>query len=98
MKLQPLPQLQEITKLSPTMLSILKQCPLRAGLRQAKAQRTTKRSKAALLGTIAHNVLERASSLESNSESVRDQASVIWDEIVSQTEGDLQTSPLERHL
>jgi RecB family exonuclease len=98
MKLQPLPQLQEITRLSPTMLSILKQCPLRAGLRQIKAQRTTKRSKAALLGTIAHRVLEKADAIDGHSENTREQASAIWDETVKLIAQDLQTSPLDCHL
>ena len=98
MKLEELPQLRPITKLSPTMFSILKGCPLRAGLRQAKAQRTTPKSKAALLGTIVHRVLEKASSLHDDSENVRIQASATWDEMVGQTEADLRTSSLDRHL
>ena len=40
MKLQPLPKLQSITKLSPTMFATLKQCSLRAGLRRVRAQPT----------------------------------------------------------
>ena len=63
MKLQPLPRLQPITNLSPTLFATLKQCPLRAGLRQAKAQQTTRTPKAALLGTLVHRVLEKARSM-----------------------------------
>lgn len=98
MKLEKLPPLRPITKLSPTLFSLLKQCPLRAGLRAAKAQRTTILSKEALLGTIAHRVLEKASSLNGDSENVREMASAIWDEMVSIVEEELQTSPLDRHL
>ena len=98
MKLQTPPKLQSITKLSPTLFATLKQCPLRAGLRQAKTQRTTRSSKAALFGTIIHRVLEKARSIIRNSENLRTQAEVIWDKAVEHMEKDLQTSPLDRYL
>ncbi len=98
MKLQPLPKLQPITRLSPTLFSTLKQCQLRAGLSQARAQRTTRSSTAALLGTIAHRVLERAGSINGDEEDLRIQAGAIWDKAVEQMEEDLQTSPLDRSL
>lgn len=98
MNLQSLPKLQPITKLSPTMFATLKQCQLRAGLSQARSQRTTRNSTAALLGTIAHRVLERAGSINRDEEGLRIQAEAIWDKIVGQMEKDLQTSPLDRNL
>ena len=98
MKLQPFPKLQPITKISPTLLTILKQCSLRAGLRQARAQQTTRSSTAALLGTIAHSVLEKAGSINGDEEDLRIQAEAIWDKTVEQMEEDLQTSPLDKHL
>ena len=98
MKLRPFPKLQAITKLSPTLLATLKQCQLRVGLSQAKSQRTTRSSTAALLGTIAHRVLERAGSINGDEEDLRIQAGVIWDKAVEQMEEDLQTSPLDRCL
>lgn len=98
MKLRPFPKLQAITKLSPTLFSTLKQCQLRAGLSQAKTQRTTRSSTAALLGTIVHRVLERAGSINRNNEALRTQAEAIWDKIVEQMEEDLQTSSLDRSL
>ena len=70
MKLQPPPKLQPITKLSPTMFATLKQCSLRAGLRNARAQQTTRSSTAALLGTIVHRVLENARSIRHYNELV----------------------------
>ena len=98
MKLQPLPKLQSITKLSPTLFSTLKQCPLRAGLSQARAQRTTRSSTTALLGIIAHRVLEKAGMVNRGSEDLRIQAEAIWDKTVEQMEEDLQSSPLDKHL
>ena len=98
MKLQPLPKLQPITKLSPTLFATLKQCPLKAALGQAKAQRTTRSSKAALLGTIVHRVLERAGSIKSESGDLRAEASAIWDQVVSEVERELQTSSLDKVL
>ncbi len=98
MKLQPLPKLRPITKLSPTMFSTLQQCPLQAGLRQVKAQRTTRSSTAALLGTIVHRVLEKASSINKNSRDLRAQAGIIWDKTVEQMEVELQASPLDKYL
>lgn len=98
MKLQPPPQLQPITKLSPTLLAILKQCPLKAGLRQAKAQQTLISSKAALLGTIVHRTLEKAGSIRGGSEKLREQAGAIWDKAVREMEAELRTSPLDKHL
>ena len=95
MKLQPLPKLRPLTKFSPTLFATLKQCPLRAGLRQAKVQQTTRSSKAALLGTIIHRVLEKARSINRNSEDLRTKAEVIWDKAVEQMEEDLRTSPLD---
>ena len=95
MKLQSLPKLRPFTKLSPTLFATLKQCPLRAGLRQAKVQQTTRSSKAALLGTIIHRVLEKARSINRNSEDLRTKAEVIWDKAVEQMEEDLRTSPLD---
>lgn len=77
MKLQLLPKLQSIKKLSPTLFATLKQCPLRAGLRQAKAQQTTRSSKAALLGTIAHRVLEKIGTISRDNEDLRTQAEEI---------------------
>ncbi len=98
MNLQPLPKLQPITKLSPTMLATLKQCPLRAGLRQAKAQQTTRSSTAALLGTIVHRVLEKARKINSESENLRTQAETMWDKTVVEMEKELQASLLDRCL
>ena len=99
MKLQPLPKLQSITKLSPTMFATLKQCPLRAGLRQAKVQQTTRSPTAALLGTIAHRVLEKASTtINRNSEDLRAQAETMWDKTVEIVEKELRASPLDRCL
>ena len=98
MKLQPLPKLRPITKLSPTLFATLKQCSLRAGLRQVKAQQTTRSSTAALLGTIVHRVLEKASSINKNSRDLRAQAGIIWDKTVEQMEVELQASPLDKYL
>ena len=98
MKLQPLPKLQPITKLSPTMFATLKQCQLRAGLRHAKAQQTTRSSTAALLGTIVHRVLEKARSINRDSGDLRTQAEAMWDKIIGEVEEQLQTSPLDRCL
>ena len=98
MKLQPLAKLRPITKLSPTLFATLKQCPLRAGLRQAKAQKTTRSSKAALLGTVAHRVLEKARTISRDSEDLRTQAEAIWDQVVGEMEKELQTSPLDMYL
>ena len=98
MKLQPLPKLQLITKISPTMFATLKQCPLRAALRQAGAQKTTRSSTAALLGSIVHRVLENARSLNRDDEDLRTQAEAIWDKTVKQMEKDLQTSALDEYL
>ena len=99
MKLQPLPKLQSITKLSPTLFATLKQCPLRAGLQKAKAQQTTRSSKTALLGTIAHRVLESAGKkISRDSKDLRTQAEVIWDRVVIEVEKELQTSPLDKYL
>ena len=98
MKLQPLPKLQPITKLSPTLFATLKQCPLRAGLRQVKAQQTTRSSKAALLGTIVHRVLEKANSMNGDSEDLRTQAKAMWDKTVEVVEEELRASPLDRCL
>ena len=98
MKLQPLPKLQPITKLSPTLFATLKQCSLRARLRQAKVQQTTRSSKAALLGTIAHRVLEKARTISRDSEDLRTQAEAIWGEVVGGVEKELQTSPLDKYL
>ncbi|MCY4569175.1 MAG: PD-(D/E)XK nuclease family protein [Candidatus Poribacteria bacterium] len=98
MKLQSLPKLRPITKLSPTMFATLQQCPLQAGLRQVKAQRTTRSSTAALLGTIVHRVLEKAGSINKDSADLRTQAEAIWDKAVEQMEEDLQTSPLDKYL
>lgn len=98
MKLQPLPKLQSITKLSPTMFAILKQCPLRAGLRQAKGQQTTRSSTAALLGTIVHRVLEKARSINNEANDLRAEASAIWDKALEEMEEELQTSLLDRCL
>ena len=98
MKLQPLPKLRPITKISPTLFATLKQCQLQVGLRQAKAQRTTRSSKAALLGTIAHRVLEKARRVSKDGEDLRTQAEAIWDKTVDEMEKELQTLPLERYL
>ena len=98
MKLQPLPKLRPITKLSPTLFTTLKQCSLRAGLRQAKVQQTTRSSKAALLGTIAHRVLEKARTISRDSEDLRTQAEVIWSKVVGEMEKELQTSLLDKYL
>ena len=97
MKLQPLPKLRPITKLSPTMFATLKRCSLCAALRQAKAQQTTRSSTAALLGTIVHRVLEKAGAINKDSGDLRTQAKAIWDKTVGQMEEDLQTSPLDQH-
>ena len=98
MKLQALPKLQPITKLSLTLFATLKQCPLRAGLRQARAQQTTRSSKAALLGTVAHRVLEKVRTISRDSEDLRTQAEAIWGEVVGGMEKELQTSPLDKYL
>ncbi len=98
MKLQPLPKLRPLTKLSPTLFSTLKQCQLHAGLSQVRAQKTTRSSTTALLGTIVHRVLEKASSENKDSGDLRAQAETIWDKTVEQMEEDLQTSPLDRNL
>ena len=98
MQIQPYPKLHSITKLSPTLFSTLKQCPLRAGLRQAKAQQTTRSAKAALLGTIAHRVLEKVGTISRDSEDLRTQAEAIWDQVVEEMEKELQTSPLDNCL
>ncbi len=98
MKLQSLPKLRPITKISPTLFASLKQCQLQAGLRQAKAQRTTRSSKAALLGTIAHGVLEKARTVSKDSEDLRTQARAIWDKTAAEIEMELQSSPLDRYL
>ena len=98
MKLQPFPKLQSITKISPTLLTTLKQCPLQAGLRQVRAQQTTRNSKAALLGTIVHRVLEKAGSINGYDADSRTQAEKIWDKTVEATEKELQTSTLDRYL
>ena len=98
MQLQPLPKLQPITKLSPTMFATLKQCQLRAGLRNARAQQTTRSSKAALLGTIVHRVLEKAGSINGYGRDLRTQAEEIWDKTAEETEKELQTSTLDRYL
>ena len=98
MQIQPYPKLHSITKLSPTLFSTLKQCSLRAGLRQAKAQQTTRSAKAALLGTIAHRVLEKAGTISRDSEDLRTQVEAIWDQVVEEMEKELQTSPLDNCL
>ena len=98
MKLQLLPKLRSITRLSPTLFSTLKQCSLRAALSQVKAQQTTRSSTAALLGTIIHRVLERASSINRNEDDLRIQAEAIWDKTVEQVGKNLQTSSLDRSL
>lgn len=98
MKLQPLPKLQPITKLSPTMFATLKQCQLRAGLRNARAQQTTRSSTAALLGTIVHRVLENARSINRDDEDLRTQAEAMWDKTVGEVAEQLRNSPLDRYL
>ena len=98
MRLQPLPKLQSITKLSPTLFSTLKQCQLRAGLSQTRAQRTTRNSTTALLGIIAHRVLEKSGMVNKDHEDLRIQAEAIWDKTVEQIEEDLQSSPLDKYL
>ena len=97
MQLKPLPKLQPITTLSPTMFATLKQCQLRAGLRQGRAQQTTRSSTAALLGTISHRVLENARSMNRN-EDLRAQVEIMWDNTVGKVEEQLQTSPLDEYL
>lgn len=97
MKLRPLPKLQPITTLSPTMFATLKQCQLRAGLRNARAQQTTRSSTAALLGTISHRVLENARSINKD-EDLRAQAETMWDDTVGEVEEQLQNSPLDKYL
>ncbi len=98
MKLQPLPKLQPITKIFPTLLATLKQCPLQAGLRQVKAQQTTRKSKAALLGTIVHRVLEKARSIDRYSRDLRTQAEEIWGKTAEETEKELQNSMFDKYL
>ena len=98
MKLQPLPKLQPIRKISPTSFATLKQCPLRAGLRQARAQQTTRSAKVALLGMIIHRVLEKASEMNGNSGDLRMQAESIWDKTIGEVEERLKASPLDRSL
>lgn len=98
MKLQPFPELQPITKLSPTMFAALKKCQLQAGLRNARAQETTRSSTAALLGTISHRVLENARFINGNNKDLRTQAEAMWDDTVNEVEEQLRTSPLDRSL
>lgn len=98
MKLQPFPKLRPITKVSPTLLATLQQCQLQAGLRQVRAQQTTRSSKAALLGIIAHRVLEKARTVSKDNEDWRTQAEAIWDRIVDEMEKELRASPLNRNL
>ena len=98
MKLRPLPKLRPITKLSPTLFATLKRCSLRAGLRQVKAQQTTRSSRTALLGTVVHRVLEKARIVNKNSEDLRIQAEAIWNQVVGEMEKDLQTSSLDKYL
>ena len=98
MKLKSLPKLQLITKISPTLFATLKQCQLQAGLRQVRAQQTTRSSKAALLGTIAHRVLEKARTVSKDSEDLRTQAEVIWDKTAAEMEIELQSLPPDRYL
>ena len=98
MKLQPFPKLQPITTLSPTMFATLKQCQLRAALRQAGTQKTTRSSTAALLGSIVHRVLEKAGSINGYGRDLRTQAEEIWDKTAEETEKELQTSTLDRYL
>ena len=86
-----------ITKLSPTLFATLKQCPLRAGIRQAKAQQTTRSSTAALLGTIAHRVLEKAEQSIEIAKITKPSRGTL-DQIVREMEAELQTSRLDRHL
>ncbi len=97
MQLKQLPKLQPITTLSPTLSATLKQCQLRAGLRQVRAQQTTRSSTAALLGTISHRVLENARSMNKN-EDLRAQVEIMWDNTVGKVEEQLQTSPLDEYL
>ena len=98
MKLQPLPKLRPITKTSPTLFSNLKRCQLQAGLSQARAQKTTRSSTAALLGTIAHRVLEKAREINSEGENLRTQAEAIWDKTMREMVEALQASPLDKCL
>ena len=98
MKLQPFPKLRPITKVSPTLLVTLQQCQLEAGLRQANAQQTIRSSKTALLGTIAHRVLEKARTVSKDSKDLRTQAKAIWDKTAAEMEMELQSSPLDRYL
>ena len=98
MKLRPLPKLRPITKLSPTLLATLKQCSLRAGLRQVKAQQTIRSSRTALLGTVIHRVLEKARIVNKDGEDLRIQAKAIWNQVVGEMKKDLQTSPLDKYL
>ena len=98
MKLQPFPKLRPITKVSPTLLVTLQQCQLEAGLRQAKAPQTIRSSKTALLGTIAHRVLEKARTVNKDSKDLRTQAKAIWDKTAAEMEMELQSSPLDRYL
>ncbi|MDE0686897.1 MAG: PD-(D/E)XK nuclease family protein [Candidatus Poribacteria bacterium] len=98
MKLQRLPKLRPVTKISPTLFATLKQCQLRAGLSQARGQRTIRNSTAALLGKIVHSVLEEANLINRNTEDLRTQASAIWDKAVNAVKEELQASPLDRCL
>ncbi len=98
MRLQALPKLQPIKRLSPTLFDTLKQCSLRAGLRNVKAQQTTRGSKAALLGTLVHQVLEEAVSVYQAPEDVRAAAEKIWDRAKTGMEQKLHASPLDRSL
>ena len=98
MKLQPLPKLQPIMNLSPTMFATLKKCQLQAGLRNARAQQTTRSSTAALLGTISHRVLENARFINRDNKDLRTQAEAMWDKTAGEVEEQLRTSPLDKHL
>ena len=64
----------------------------------SETQQTTRKSKAALLGTIVHRVLEKARSIDRYSRDLRTQAEEIWDKTAEETEKELQNSMFDRHL
>lgn len=80
------------------MFATLKQCLLRAGLCNVRAQQTTRTSTAALLGIISHRVLENARFINRDHQDLRTLAEAMWDEMACEVEEQLRSSPLDRYL
>ena len=51
-----------------------------------------------MLGTVIHQVLEKARIVDKDSENLRIRAETIWNQVVEKMEKDLQTSPLDKYL